>query len=231
MICEVVITVAILLEVEARNVLCVPVDLGMVVSGDLVPVAVPRQGTILVECVRDEIKAWVLSRHDRVALCGVSVKLLGCYVRARVCECMCVGVGVLWVSVRDMARGRPVGTIYNICHYNEMGLESWWPILVQIIKEDMTKPFEMTVRSIARAQHVEISHVLSIRGEQCVSLFQIACQHCKNMSIVRFFMDHVRDWKGLIHIDCPFRSNIIEEHVCGELLKCDERCTERKSYL
>lgn len=231
MICEVVITVAILLEVEARNVLCVSVDLGMVVSRDLVPVAVPRQGTILVECIRDEIKAWVLSRHDRVALYGVSVKLLGCYVRARVCECMCVGVGVLWVSVCDMARGRPVGTIYNICHYNEMGLESWWPILVQIIKEDMTKPFEMTVRSIARAQHVEISHVLSIRGEQCVSLFQIACQHCKNMSIVRFFMDHVRDWKGLIHIDCPFRSNIIEEHVCGELLKCDERCTERKSYL
>lgn len=113
-----------------------------------------------------------------------------------------------------------------------MGLESWWPILVQIIKEDMIKAFEMTVRSIARAQHVGISHVLSIRGEQCVSLFQIACQHCKNMSIVRFFMDHVRDWKGLIHIDCPFRSNIIEEYVCTELLKCDERCTtERKSYL
>lgn len=148
---------------------------------------------------------------------------------------MCLGVGVPSVSVRDMvpveARGRSVGTIYNICHYNEMGLESWWPILVQITKEDMAKPFEMTVRSIARAQHVEISHVLSIRGEQCVSLLQIACQHCKNMSIVRFFMDHVRDWKGLIHIDCPFRSNIIEEYVCGELLKCDERCTERKSYL
>jgi len=111
-ICEVVITIAILFKVEARNVLCVSVDLGMVVSGDLVPVAVPREGTVLVECVRDEIKAWVLSRHDRVALYGVSVKLLGCYVRARVCECMCLGVGVPWVSVRDMvpveARGRSV---------------------------------------------------------------------------------------------------------------------------
>lgn len=116
MICEVVITIAILLEVEARNVLCVSVDLRMVVSGDLVPVAVPREGTVLVECVRDKIKAWVLSRHDCIALCGVSVKLLGCYVRARVCECMCVGVGVrhMVVLASVEARVSVTSSVYNI---------------------------------------------------------------------------------------------------------------------
>lgn len=64
------------------------------------------------ECVRDEIKAWVLSRHDRVALYGVSVKLLGCYV-LRTCACVsgcggAVGVRALVVLVPVEARGRSV---------------------------------------------------------------------------------------------------------------------------